>query len=35
MTDTPSTGLTKLLRKAQMTDDVDFLRDGCGYSAKP
>ena len=28
MTDTPSTGLTKLLRKAQMTDDVDFLREG-------
>jgi transposase-like protein len=28
MTDTLSIGLTKLLRKAQMTDDVDFLREG-------
>jgi len=28
MTDTLSIGLTKLLRKAQMADDVDFLREG-------
>jgi transposase-like protein len=28
MTDTLSIGLTKLLRKAQMTDNVDFLREG-------
>ncbi len=28
MTDQLSIGLTKLLRKAQMADDVDFLREG-------
>jgi transposase-like protein len=28
MTDELSIGLTKLLRKARMADDVDFLREG-------
>ncbi len=28
MTDTLSIGLTKLLCKAQMAEDVDFLREG-------
>ncbi len=35
MTEALSIGLTKLLHKAQMTEDGDFLREGSAYSVRP